>query len=1032
MKKTLGKFIRKTVAGISALAITASSYAAANALTYVKLPVANAADEKSPLIGDVNEDNKIDINDIITLSRYFYNSAAYPLSQQGRINAAMAYYAGSDDTPDEDDLQAITEYLGGNIPVLGDSSIRLSTDLYENVPGDADCDGDVDFSDLKAINNYLFNPSAYPLTDQGRRNAAMSYYAGNDNTPDEDDVQAVIEYLSGNISKLCDSDVRLTDCAPEDFPGDADCDGDVDFSDLKAINNYLFNPTAYPLTDQGRRNAAMSYYAGNDNTPDEDDVQALIEYFAGNISKLCDSDVRLTDCAPEDFPGDADCDGDVDFSDLKAINNYLFNPTAYPLTDQGRCNAAMSYYAGNDNAPDEDDVQALIEYLAGNISKLCDQNVRLTDCAAKPVPGDADCDGDVDYEDIFKLRNYLYNPTAYPMTDQGRRNAAMSYYAGNDNAPDEEDLQAMVEYLAGTVDSLYDTSAVLKLSFRNISFDNSGIVYGDFNCDGEVDIVDSADIYNFINGGTVSEGEAKSEADFYQNVKISVSGLRNADAYNPGFGLDTDDADAVTAHLSGAELPVVKKTFENKPGDFNCDNTVDISDAVILNRYISGAPNYIPSAQGRKNADVFTATDGTTIEDVAAIAEFIAGINDLPTEKIVKDGSVTVYGDFNCDGKVNTSDAVMLNRYISGAPNYIHSAQGRKNADVFTATEGATIEDVAAIAEFIAGINDLPTEKIVKDGTVTVFGDFNCDGKVNIADVVMLNRYISGAPSYTPSAQGIKNADVFTATEGTSIEDVAAIAEFIAGINDIPAEKLVNNGSKTLDGDFNCDNKFNISDAVMLCEYLTNTNMVTSGKYTASAQGLINADVVDRGSSLNFEDLAYMLNTLRGGEPSQPETTTTSTSTTTSTTSTTTSSTTTTASSTSTTTSSTTTTTSSTTTTTSTTSTTTSSTSTTTSSTTTTTSSTTAPVTTPSVKLGDITGDGNVNATDAALILYYYAYCAINGKASLSPEMTAAGDVDGNGIVDATDASYILTYYAYKQITKDTVKTFEEFMKSFG
>ncbi|WP_303789624.1 dockerin type I domain-containing protein [Ruminococcus flavefaciens] len=568
MKKTLGKFIRKTVAGISALAITASSYAAANALTYVKLPVANAADEKSPLIGDVNEDNKIDINDIITLSRYFYNSTAYPLSQQGRINAAMAYYAGSDDTPDEDDLQAITEYLGGNIPVLGDSSIRISSDIYENVPGDADCDGDVDFSDLKAINNYLFNPTAYPLTDQGRRNAAMSYYAGNDNAPDEDDVQALIEYLAGNISKLCDPNIRLTDCAPEDFPGDADCDGDVDFSDLKAINNYLFNPTAYPLTDQGRRNAAMSYYAGNDNAPDEDDVQALIEYLAGNISKLCDPNIRLTDCAPEDFPGDADCDGDVDFSDLKAINNYLFNPTAYPLTDQGRRNAAMSYYAGNDNAPDEDDVQALIEYLAGNISKLYDQNVRLTDCAAKPVPGDADCDGDVDYEDIFKLSNYLYNPTAYPMTDQGRCNAAMSYYAGNDNAPDEEDLQAMVEYLAGTVDSLYNPHTVLKLSFKNISFDNSSVVYGDFNCDNEVDIVDSAEIINFINGGTVSAGEAKSEADFYQNVKISVSGLRNADAYNPGFGLDRDDADAVTAHLSGAELPVVKKTFENKPGDF--------------------------------------------------------------------------------------------------------------------------------------------------------------------------------------------------------------------------------------------------------------------------------------------------------------------------------------------------------------------------------------------------------------------------------------------------------------------------------
>ena len=52
---------------------------------------------------------------------------------------------------------------------------------------------------------------------------------------------------------------------------------------------------------------------------------------------------------------------------------------------------------------------------------------------------------------------------------------------------------------------------------------------------------------------------------------------------------------------------------------------------------------------------------------------------------------------------------------------------------------------------------------------------------------------------------------------------------------------------------------------------------------------------------------------------------------------------------------------------------------------------------------GDITGDGFINATDAACIMTYIK------------ETNLIGDVTGNGILQPTDASFILTYYMEAQ-----------------
>ena len=68
--------------------------------------------------------------------------------------------------------------------------------------------------------------------------------------------------------------------------------------------------------------------------------------------------------------------------------------------------------------------------------------------------------------------------------------------------------------------------------------------------------------------------------------------------------------------------------------------------------------------------------------------------------------------------------------------------------------------------------------------------------------------------------------------------------------------------------------------------------------------------------------------------------------------------------------------------------------------------------------LGDVDGDGRIDAVDASIVQKDYAISSV-GKGSLFddpdfPEYNAeAADVNGDGRINAIDASYILVYYAY-------------------
>lgn len=77
-------------------------------------------------------------------------------------------------------------------------------------------------------------------------------------------------------------------------------------------------------------------------------------------------------------------------------------------------------------------------------------------------------------------------------------------------------------------------------------------------------------------------------------------------------------------------------------------------------------------------------------------------------------------------------------------------------------------------------------------------------------------------------------------------------------------------------------------------------------------------------------------------------------------------------------------------------------------------------------KLGDVNGDGSVNAKDASAILVEYALLSTGESPTFSAAQKQAADVNADGKTDAKDASSILSYYAY--LSTGGTKSLEEYL----
>lgn len=67
----------------------------------------------------------------------------------------------------------------------------------------------------------------------------------------------------------------------------------------------------------------------------------------------------------------------------------------------------------------------------------------------------------------------------------------------------------------------------------------------------------------------------------------------------------------------------------------------------------------------------------------------------------------------------------------------------------------------------------------------------------------------------------------------------------------------------------------------------------------------------------------------------------------------------------------------------------------------------------PTYSLGDLDGDGHINASDATIILVAYSALSTNEETGLTAQQLEFADVNKDGSIDASDASAVLVYYSY-------------------
>ena len=692
----LRNLIRRSTAGVSALCI-AGTYLAAGSFDAV-----NAA--AVTLYGDFNCDGVVDINDVIELSKYLKDPESVPATEQGLVNAD----AKSPGTLDYEDAQVIVEYLAGKRE-LWTHNIEKGTPAVHY--GDADCDGDVDFDDVDAIYRYLKDSEANPLTPQGLKNADAKSPGS---ALDYEDAQVIVEHLAGKRD-LWTHNIETGD--PAVHYGDVDYDGDVDFDDVSTLLKYLEDAEANPLTPQGMKNADVK---SPGLALDYEDAQVIVEHLAGK-RELWTHNIETG--GPAVHYGDVDYDGDVDFDDVDALNKYLKDSEANPLTPQGLKNADAK---SPGFALDHEDAQVIIENLAG-IRELWTHNIVQVTYNSEnedtEITGDFNCDGETNIVDAVLLNHYLQGTTEYKPSEQALKNA--NAFRPDSTELDLNDVAAIAEFVGEK----------LTLPAEELTIKDSVHLAGDFNCDNEVNLVDLAMLFKYLN--KVSD------------YKPSEQGLKNANIYKKDTtDLDMDDVQALAEFFSEKtnEIPtetLVTTEVEHFAGDFNCDNTVNVVDLAMLYKYIYGVSDYQPSKQGLENANVYRKdSTGLDAEDLRALAEFFREKNTLPTEELAPSDFVPVSGDFNCDNTFDLLDTVMYYQYLEGLTEYVPSEQGKKNANITGSDKNLNYDDLLIMTNILAGKYKEETD------LSKCSGDVNEDGEVNAEDIVYLRKVLLGSAEY--------------------------------------------------------------------------------------------------------------------------------------------------------------------------------------------------------------------------------------------------------------------------------------------
>lgn len=216
---------------------------------------------------------------------------------------------------------------------------------------------------------------------------------------------------------------------------------------------------------------------------------------------------------------------------------------------------------------------------------------------------------------------------------------------------------------------------------------------------------------------------------------------------------------------------------ENKPapkpyGDVNRDGLANTRDVSMIRQYVAGlrglsGPNEIKAADVNGDGEI-TGLDATLLQYAVVKAIEFDGYSPIK--------SVTLYGDVSESGKIEQYDYDLLNQYINGETSL--NQRQKLCADINNDGE-INKTDLLLLEGVINGYINL--DMINPLTNYTLYGDVDCNGKIQSIDASVLNQYLDGKRIL--DGQQLKNADV----NGDGMigrDDAKLIQEFVVKMHE--------------------------------------------------------------------------------------------------------------------------------------------------------------------------------------------------------------------------------------------------------